>query len=1061
MSTVRLLLGCWLLVVLTTMSVGPAARFGPQIAPREYGVTSQNTPPMTMGERSIPSNPYARAPHAAWIPFFGVGNTQVQRDPMDQYDQEIRNLPDAYKDGVPRYDASGAAMYKNLFMDSIMIDRISKSQQFLITEVLPWRVDTTRMNIRWQQWRFNQHMLDRTPEQSVSRLLTSNQTNFEVGLVRYGIALMLEHGFMKTAKGRKNYEMNIQQIVNATVMTLMKGAWVQLLNVDHTNDNSGNHPEMSINNEQDALQIIERELAYFHILGKGPDAFVQLMESERIRFRERTGEDPDYVVGPAGFLAYARNLPKYYFPMVGSYKAGSKSDDVSTRMGGITFREVPKFNLGKEERARGPSERVVTTSNFLKWVRGNCPPAEFSSASMDIRTYDYDNNNEVPLRYRHALWATGWFTENEDYAGGGFGSGLDGETADGRMRMEFGGGAKELYDPNSKSNSKFKLSGLGASAMIRWDNHYDRCRDTGTLDGLTEGLLARPKTQEIFEQQFGNPGRKAAGRGRHQDPSLITVDTIQKYIKEVRQSIAKAKAGDRQPSASRSMDLDDSEDILGLGGLEPRQRRATPQGGEFKRDGGANNPDNWDFYSSKFEDDRLAAVDAAEREAGQVDRKDSPRRAPDHVRQQIKRLYDLGLGEWVDDIYSRRVIHRGETGYKFDDDEDFLKALKLALAAYDANLKDRSRSRSAKSELRALIVNMYHGAFLDIPRGDSTLENIRSQGAQLALMTAGLRERYWNTVEELPERSYEDWLAGKPAAETQVPNPKQAIHSILRTIPIEDADLIFFAEEHNLEPLVYVVGFRNIEWLGSSMVMLKAYGRAGITWQGEHSFEIGDDPTRKVHIGHFTLYATSVISNPELVQHAHAVMIHRYIRGGGTRFWDFNNPTLHRAWRNSDRTKADILCYGVHPGDDRFLSATRLDMTGKVHPGFGPLCTNHPEPLPSTAPLHAESMGIVHSEQAFVRNPFLGNQPAYQTMSFQAYQRSNSDYLGAGKWAEKVTLNHGHEGPDFGYIGSIKVFNGLKTHLRTPAWSPLAARPEAVSTGLATHINSAQSYVHA
>jgi hypothetical protein len=1032
------------------MSVGPAARFGPQIAPREYGVTAQNTPPMTMGERSIPSNPYARAPHAAWIPFFGVGNTQVQRDPMDQYDQEIRNLPDAYKDGVPRYDASGAAMYKNLFMDSIMIDRISKSQQFLITEVLPWRVDTTRMNIRWQQWRFNQHMLDRTPEQSVSRLLTSNQTNFEVGLVRYGIALMLEHGFMKTAKGRKNYEMNIQQIVNATVMTLMKGAWIQLLHVNHTDDNSGNHPEMSINNEQDALQIIERELAYFHILGKGPDAFVQLMESERIRFRERTGEDPDYVVGPAGFLAYARNLPKYYFPMVGSYKAGSKSDDVSTRMGGITFREVPKFNLGKEERARGPSERVVTTSNFLKWVRGNCPPAEFSSASMDIRTYDYDNNNEVPLRYRHALWATGWFTENEDYAGGGFGSGLDGETHDGRMRMEFGGGAKDIRDGNNKSNSRFKLSGLGASAMIRWDNHYDRCRETGTLDGLTEGLLARESTLNKFNIKFKGE-RRGAGLPVHHSGYE---QAIRQYAAEVVKSMNKAG------SSARPMQQDDEEDGLGL---ESKSQQRGVQG--LPED------ESRIFSNSKYasggrlEDERLEAAFAAERESGSLDRKDRPQRvAPAHIKSQLKQLYDLGLGDWVDDIYSRRVVHFGETGYRFKSEDDFLAAAKLALAAYHANLKDRTRNRYARAELRAYIQNMYHAAFR-FPSEVKTVEDARTEGAAFAALATELREQYWETFTALPENSFNDWLAQQSNNESdkQVSEitPKQLIHNVLRTIPIEDADLIFFAEEHSLEPLVYVVGFRNIEWLGSSMVMLKAYGRAGITWQGEHSFEIGDDPTRKVHIGHFTLYATSVISNPELVQHAHAVMIHRYIRGGGTRFWDFNNPTLHRAWRNSDRTKADILCYGVHPGDDRFLSATRLDMTGKVHPGFGPLCTNHPEPLPSTAPLHAESMGIVHSEQAFVRNPFLGNQPAYQTMSFQAYQRSNSDYLGAGKWAEKVTLNHGHEGPDFGYIGSIKVFNGLKTHLRTPAWSPLAARPEAVSTGLATHINSAQSYVHA
>jgi hypothetical protein len=33
----------------------------------------------------------------------------------------------------------------------------------------------------------------------------------------------------------------------------------------------------------------------------------------------------------------------------------------------------------------------------------------------------------------------------------------------------------------------------------------------------------------------------------------------------------------------------------------------------------------------------------------------------------------------------------------------------------------------------------------------------------------------------------------------------------------------------------------------------------GFTWKGEHSFELGDDPIRMTHFGHFTLYAQPVI----------------------------------------------------------------------------------------------------------------------------------------------------------------------------------------------------------
>jgi hypothetical protein len=89
-----------------------------------------------------------------------------------------------------------------------------------------------------------------------------------------------------------------------------------------------------------------------------------------------------------------------------------------------------------------------------------------------------------------------------------------------------------------------------------------------------------------------------------------------------------------------------------------------------------------------------------------------------------------------------------------------------------------------------------------------------------------------------------------------------------------------------------------------------------------------------------------------------------------------------------------------------------------------------------------------HAPNALTLFPFLERRPYYQTLGFQAYQKNMGKNMGKGKWGEAATLNQGHEGPDFGYEGSIKAFNGETMYLERPNWHPLSMRQNTVSSGL-------------
>ena len=88
---------------------------------------------------------------------------------------------------------------------------------------LPWRLTETEMEIAWDQLIFDNTLLGQVPEEGVSRLVTQQISERRDHYVRYGLAFMLEHGFMKTDRGRLVYRMNLEQIRNAILETAYLG----------------------------------------------------------------------------------------------------------------------------------------------------------------------------------------------------------------------------------------------------------------------------------------------------------------------------------------------------------------------------------------------------------------------------------------------------------------------------------------------------------------------------------------------------------------------------------------------------------------------------------------------------------------------------------------------------------------------------------------------------------------------------------------------------------------------------------------------------------------------
>ena len=139
------------------------------------------------------------APTNKWDPFFGSPegyHEEVRAD--DQLSHETFNLPKAYEG-------------KNKRLEDILDFMIRKEDEFYTRELMPWEY-TEDLSIAWDVWKFSRTLADVVPEQGISRLVTQESERHSDNLIRRGIAFQLEHGFMTTEKGRRNYSLNLQQI---------------------------------------------------------------------------------------------------------------------------------------------------------------------------------------------------------------------------------------------------------------------------------------------------------------------------------------------------------------------------------------------------------------------------------------------------------------------------------------------------------------------------------------------------------------------------------------------------------------------------------------------------------------------------------------------------------------------------------------------------------------------------------------------------------------------------------------------------------------------------------
>ena len=283
------------------------------------------------------------------------------------------------------------------------------------------------MEIAWDQIIFDNTLLGQVPEEGVSRLVTQQISERRDHYVRYGLAFMLEHGFMKTDRGRLCYRMNLEQIRNAILETAYLGVMDAYLRCKRPSFMGGIRAGMQRLTGRSLARALSQEVEQFAMVQKTEYGF-DLLDVMGKKVLKQIGVTADLWILPEGMKMYLNLVRKENFqsPNAGAMgaiapvgtRAPSKPEDVAVDVAyDCRVVETKSFELPNMSEPLNPMERPATIGEYYvmqNHLRGSLKPEDYRSAWRDVFLYNEDKDGFTRITLEAALRNCGRFDVSGD-----------------------------------------------------------------------------------------------------------------------------------------------------------------------------------------------------------------------------------------------------------------------------------------------------------------------------------------------------------------------------------------------------------------------------------------------------------------------------------------------------------------------------------------------------------------------------------------------------------------------------------------------------------------------
>ena len=137
--------------------------------------------------------------------------------------RDIRQDPDRFRRTSRKHlsqlppELQGQQLYINDRVDGLITNATGSP---FTTLILPYHYcDAPDSKIKWNVWSYDEGLASRVPYEAAARTLTESQERFQTQLKRDGLAITMEHNFMMSEQGRKNFYYRLMQVVGSIQKT--------------------------------------------------------------------------------------------------------------------------------------------------------------------------------------------------------------------------------------------------------------------------------------------------------------------------------------------------------------------------------------------------------------------------------------------------------------------------------------------------------------------------------------------------------------------------------------------------------------------------------------------------------------------------------------------------------------------------------------------------------------------------------------------------------------------------------------------------------------------------
>lgn len=323
------------------------------------------------------------------FPFFGMGKGIVPST-YQGMDEENYVLPDAY-------------LGSNHYLKTFIISQVRSTDVWGTTVALPWKKQEGTMEIAWDQWHFNDTMMTRTPEEAVSRLLTSHFESSKAYTVRYGIALIMEHGFWKTEKGQIHYAMQLIQIRNAIVFTAQYGVTLALLNPPaYIDDNQKYLVNKSDRTPTQVNNFFQSDLDEFACFNKQEHGWITELGRLDERLKVRNQQTGNLIIVPSNSKKFVNNRPENKWHFLSGGVSKFDQSELSAGDGRMVVESI-MHKMGEHQLSQDPCYREQVIGGFFQILDlhlGGVDPAKLKNSMYDTFIYSETKDDMYRICYK-------------------------------------------------------------------------------------------------------------------------------------------------------------------------------------------------------------------------------------------------------------------------------------------------------------------------------------------------------------------------------------------------------------------------------------------------------------------------------------------------------------------------------------------------------------------------------------------------------------------------------------------------------------------------------------